>query len=204
MRGSPQVIKLNDKLQSTLAEGYVDTCGQTHPPLQGSIPLSCVTPSWRFEVCNVVKTHVPLGSAVRYPSPPAFPRCAKFKGKVMEDVSVDMVPPPAGPNPSSGSIPTPSLLYKAAPGPQQGEIGSVLNREAWPTHLAQVLAPGSLEREGGSSLGHLCCLCLIRTDLCSGQDTHGATGKSIIIFCATSPPSHCPCLLQQEFPSAAM
>ena len=181
------------------------TRGQTHPPLplQGTVLLSWVTPSSRFQVCNVMKTHVLLACAVGHPSPPAFPWCARFKGKAMEDVSADAVPPPAGPALSSGSIPTPCLLEKATPGAQRGETWSVSNREACPTYLAQVLAPGSLEKEGESSLGHLCHLCFVRTDLRSGQDTHGAPGKSSIIFRATSPP-HCPRLLQKEIPSAAL
>ena len=135
MRDSPQIITLNDKPQSTLADGYADTCGQTHPPLplQGTVPLSWVTPSSRFQVCDVMKTHMLLACAVGHPSPPAFPWCARFKGKVMEHVSADVVPPPAGPALSSGSIPTPCLLEKATPGAQRGETGSVSNREACPT-----------------------------------------------------------------------
>lgn len=124
MRDSPQIIKLNDKLQSTLVDGYADTCGQTHPPLplQGTVPLSWVTLSSTFQVYNVMKTHVLLGCAAGHSSPPAFPR---FKGKAMEDASADVLPPPAGPALSAGSIPTPSLLEKAAPGAQRGETGSV-------------------------------------------------------------------------------
>lgn len=200
MRDSPQIMKLNDKLQSTLADGYADAHGQMLPPLpfRSTVSLSWVTPSSRFQVCNVMKIHVLLGCVVGHPSSPAFPRCARFKGKAMDDVSVDAVSPPAGPAPGSGSIPTPSLLEKG------GEIWSVANREACPTCPAQVLGPSSLEREGGSSLGHLCHLCLVRSDLHRGQDPHRAAGKSVIVCRATSPPSHCPCLLQREIPSAAL
>jgi len=59
------------------------------------------------------------------PSPLAFPRCAKFKGEAMEEVSVDVLPSSAGPTLSSGYIPIPSLTEKAAPGAEQGEIGKL-------------------------------------------------------------------------------
>ena len=115
MRDSPQIITLNDKLQSTLADGYADTCGQTHPPLplQGTVPLSWVTPSSRFQVCDVMKTHMLLACAVGHPSPPAFPWCARFKGKVMEHVSADVVPPPAGPAPELWEHPNPMPAGKS-------------------------------------------------------------------------------------------
>lgn len=200
---SPQMLKLNDKFQSMLTDGYADTCGQEPPllPLQVTVPLSWVTPSLRFQVCNAMKTHVLLGCAVGPPSPLAFPRCARFKGMVTDDVSADAVPLPAGSAPNSGSIPSPSLLEKAGPGAGQGSVSS---REACPALLAHVLEPSSLQMEGESSLGHLCHLCLVRSDLHHSWDPHRAAGKSIIIGCAASPPSHCPCLLQREIPLAAL
>lgn len=82
---------------------------------------------------------------------------------------MDAVLPPAGPALSCRSIPTPSLLGKVAPEAQQGEIGSVLNRNACPRHLSLVLALSSLEKEEGSSLGHLYHLCYIRTALWPGH-----------------------------------
>lgn len=92
-----------------------------------------------------METYVLLGFAVRHPSPSAFPTYAKFKGKAVEDALVGAVPPPAGPALSSGWIPALFLLEKATPGAQWGEIGSVLDREACSTCLAQVLAPAALK-----------------------------------------------------------
>lgn len=52
-----------------LADGYVDTCGQTPPSLQGRVPLCWVTPSSMFQMSNAMKTHMVLGCAVGHPFP---------------------------------------------------------------------------------------------------------------------------------------
>lgn len=123
-----------------------------------------------------------------------FPRCARFKGKGMVDVSVDAVLPPTGPPPSPGCIPTPSLwenncswdtvwgklcLYQA------GRL--VLH--IWPKYQSPATLKG--REEAIWALAKTTCV-LAR------EDNHGDTGKSSIIFHATSPPSHCLC--GEKFP----
>lgn len=118
-------------------------------------------PSSRFQVCNAMKTHVLLGCPIGHPSPLAFPRCARFKGTVTDDVSADVVPPPAGPAPNSGSIPSPIPAGKSCSWSRAGGNWVCLKQGGMPCTPGRSTGTQSPSEGGrklpGSPLPHLSC-----------------------------------------------